>query len=135
VGAVFVVEGLVLAQGVHQVGLVPDESAVEELSSAVAGPAFHDRVHRGHPHPVLYGLDALAGEHSVEAGRVAHVAVSDQVCDLCFGVLDVHDQIPGELGGPGRGGLAGDPEDADASGGVFDHCQHGSAASSPCTRL
>ena len=40
-----IVAGLVLAQDPPQVGLVPDEGAVQELAAASSDPAFGDRVH------------------------------------------------------------------------------------------
>jgi hypothetical protein len=36
-------------------------------------------------------------------------------------VAEVHDQVAGLLGGPFPGGMQGDPEDADAPGGVLYH--------------
>ena len=39
-----IVVGLVLAQDLSQVGLVPDEGAVQEFAAASADPAFDDRV-------------------------------------------------------------------------------------------
>jgi hypothetical protein len=47
--SVLVVERLVLAERVHQVGLIHDQGAVEEFGSARAHPAFHDRVHARMP--------------------------------------------------------------------------------------
>jgi hypothetical protein len=44
VRAVLIVVGLVLAQDPPQMGLVPDESAVQELAAASPDPAFGDRV-------------------------------------------------------------------------------------------
>jgi hypothetical protein len=41
---VLIVVGLVLAQNLSQVGLVPDEDAVQEFAAASADPAFGDRV-------------------------------------------------------------------------------------------
>jgi hypothetical protein len=41
---VLAVVGLVLAQDLPQVVLVPGEGAVRELAAASAGPAFGDRV-------------------------------------------------------------------------------------------
>jgi hypothetical protein len=40
-----IVEILVLPQHRHQVALVPDEGLVEQLTSAAADQAFHDRMH------------------------------------------------------------------------------------------
>jgi hypothetical protein len=51
---------------------------------------------------------------------VAAVAVADRVLDGGVGVLEVHHQVPGQLGGPGRGRVRGGAEDTHASGGVFD---------------
>src|ERR1035438_2546199 len=47
---VLIVMGLVLAQDPPQMGLVPDEGAVQELAAASPDPAFGDRVHAGRPH-------------------------------------------------------------------------------------
>jgi hypothetical protein len=43
-----VVEVLELAQAVQQVGLVPDQSAVEQFAAAGLDPPLHDRVHARH---------------------------------------------------------------------------------------
>lgn len=47
-GSMIVVEGFEFAQGVHGVGLVQDEGAVERFGSPGADPALHDRVHPGY---------------------------------------------------------------------------------------
>ena len=44
---VLIVVGLVVPQDPPQMGLVPDEGAVEELAAASADPVFGDRVHAG----------------------------------------------------------------------------------------
>lgn len=54
--------------------------------------------HPGHPHPGLHDPDTLTSELGVKAGGITRVAVSEQVCDPRSGVLDVHDQVAGELG-------------------------------------
>jgi hypothetical protein len=41
---VLIVVGLVLAQDLSQMGLVPDQSAVQELAAASPDPAFGDGV-------------------------------------------------------------------------------------------
>ena len=63
-----IVVGLVLAQDLPQMGLVPDEGAVQELASASPDPAFGDRVHAGRPHVAEHGPDAGVGEDRVEGG-------------------------------------------------------------------
>jgi len=48
-----VVVGLVLAQDPPQMGLVPDEGAVQELAAASSDPAFDDGVGRRRQlHPI-----------------------------------------------------------------------------------
>ena len=47
VRAVLMVVGLLLAQDLPQMGLVPDEGAVQECTAASPDPAFGDRVPAG----------------------------------------------------------------------------------------
>jgi hypothetical protein len=105
---------------VQQVRLVHDESSVEQFGSAGAHPALHDCVHTRHANASLHGGDAFVYEDRVECGGVLAVAVADQVLHRHVGVVEVHDQIPGEFRRPARGGVRGGAEDTDAAGGVFD---------------
>jgi hypothetical protein len=57
-----VVDRLELAERVEQVGLVPDQGAVEELVATGLHPALHDRVHAGHADAGGDDLDALGLE-------------------------------------------------------------------------
>src|ERR1022692_1661740 len=61
VRAVLIVVGLVLAQDPPQMGLVPDESAVQELAAASPDPAFGDRVHARRPDVTAHGPDPGIG--------------------------------------------------------------------------
>jgi hypothetical protein len=63
---VLVVERLELAEGVEQMGLVPDQGTVEEFVSAGLHPTFHDRVHAGNADAGGDDLDALGLEDGVE---------------------------------------------------------------------
>ena len=63
-GAVSVVELLVLGQRVQQVVLVPGQCAVQQVAAAGPFPAFHDRVHVGYLDAV--GRDVGAGVRSEE---------------------------------------------------------------------
>jgi hypothetical protein len=65
---VLIVVDLVLAQDLPQMGLVPDEGAVQELAAASADPAFGDGVHAGRRHVAEHGPDAGVGEDRVEGG-------------------------------------------------------------------
>jgi hypothetical protein len=120
---VLIVVGLVLAQDLPQVGLVPDEGAVQELAAASPDPAFGDRVHAGRPDVAEHGPDPGISEDRVERGREVRAAVADHEPDLVCLVADVHDQVAGLLGGPFPGGMQGDAEDADPPGAVLDHGQ------------
>jgi hypothetical protein len=62
--------GLVLALDPPQVGLVPDEGAVQELASASADPAFGYRVHPRRPDVAQHGPDPGIGEDRVERSGV-----------------------------------------------------------------
>ena len=104
-------------------GLVPDEGAVQELAAASADPAFDDRVHAGRPDVAEHGPDPGIGEDRVECGGEVRAAVADHELDPVRLLAEVHEQVAGLLGGPFPGWMQGDPEDADAPGGVLDHGQ------------
>lgn len=95
VGAVPVVVPLILAQRFPEVGLVPDQRAVRELSAQRLDPAFHDRVHAGHPDTGQDRHDPGAADDVVDQCRVLAVTITDEKPDLCedAGVLEVHQKI------------------------------------------
>ena len=66
VRSVLIVVGLVLAQDLPQMGLVPDEGAVQEFAAASADPAFGDRVHAGRLDVAEHRPDPGVGEDGVE---------------------------------------------------------------------
>jgi hypothetical protein len=66
---VLVVVGLVLVHDLPQMGLFPDEAAVEELAPASSDPAFGDRVHAGRPHIAQHGPDPGIGEDPDQGHR------------------------------------------------------------------
>src|SRR5271166_2535034 len=70
-----VVEVLVLAQDGHQVALVPDQGPVQQLTSAAADPAFHDRVHSRRLNSGADDPDASGLEYGVERGDETGVPV------------------------------------------------------------
>ena len=110
---------LVFAQDLPQMGLVPDQGAVQELAAASADPAFGDRVHAGRPDVAEHGPDPGAGEDRVECGGEVRAAVADHEPDPIRVVAEVHDQVTGLLSGPRAGWMRGDVEDADAPGRVL----------------
>jgi hypothetical protein len=120
---VLIVVGLVLAQDLSQMGLVPDEGAVQELASASPDPAFDDGIHPGRLDAAGHGPDPGAGEDGIECGGEVRAAVADHELDLAGPAAKVHDQVAGLLGGPFPGRMPGESEDADAAGRVLDHGQ------------
>jgi hypothetical protein len=56
-------------------------------------------------------------------GGVLSVPVPDGVLHPASGVVEVDDEVPGGLGHRCRGRVGGGAEDADPTGGVFDHGQ------------
>ena len=79
---------------------------------------------RGTRIPVVIVVMPLS-ENGIEGGGEPAVTVSDQVLHGGADLLQVHDQIPGHLGGPGCGGVCGCAEDADAAGGVLENDEDG----------
>jgi hypothetical protein len=119
-GPVAVVVLFVLAQGVQQVRLVPDQRPTEQFMAAGLNPPLHDRVHARRSHRAEHDRDTGVGEDRVEQRRVLSVTITDEVLDLAAGVVEVHEQVPGRLGHPCGGRVGGGAEDANPAGGVLD---------------
>jgi hypothetical protein len=115
--------GLVLAQDPPQMVLIPGEGAVEKLAPAPPDPAFGYRVHARRPDVAEHGPDPRIREDRVERSRIVRSAIADHELDPVRLLAEIHDQVPGLLRGPRPGRVQGDPEDADAPGGVLDHGQ------------
>src|ERR1022692_2661672 len=64
---VLIVVGLVIAQDPPQMGLVPDEGAVQEFAAASPDPAFGDRVHAGCPDVAGHGPDPASARAASNA--------------------------------------------------------------------
>ena len=86
----------------------------------VPNEAFRDGVCPRCAHWRLEDLDVDSVEHGVEGGGELAVAVADQEPDAPLGVVEVHEQVPRELGQPAAGWVRGDAEDVYAPGGVLD---------------
>jgi hypothetical protein len=104
---VLIVVGLVLAQDLLQMGLVPDEGTVQELAPASPDPAFDDRIHPGRLDAAQHGPDPGIAEDGIERGGEVRAAVADDELDLIRLFAEVHDQVAGLLGGPVPGGMQG----------------------------
>src|ERR1039457_4003591 len=66
-GPVLVVMGFIIAQDLPQMGLVPDEGAVQEFAAASPDPASGDRVHPGRPDVAGHGPDAAPARTAPDA--------------------------------------------------------------------
>jgi len=118
-----VVVRLILVQGVQQVGLVPDQSAVQQLATAGLYLPLHNRVHPRHADPAEHDLDPGLCQDFVEQRRELRVSVPDQVLDFGSGVFEVYDQVARRLGDPGSGGMGRGAQHAHPSGGMLDNSQ------------
>ena len=122
-GAVWPVVVVVLGVlGQHGCGmpLVDDQEAVEEFAADRPDEAFGGRIGPRCPHRRLDDPDVDGGEDGVEGGGEPAVSVSDEEPEAAVGVIEVHQQIAGELGEPGAGRMGGDAEDVHPAGGVLD---------------
>ena len=106
----------------HRCGmpLVDDQEAVEEFAADRPDEALGDRVRPRCPHRRLDDPHIDGGEDGVEGGGELAVSVSDEEPEAAVGVIEVHQQVAGELGEPGSGGVGGDAEDVYPAGGVLD---------------
>jgi hypothetical protein len=124
VGAMGVEVCHVLGQHCLEVAVVDDQHSVEYLVAEGADPSLGDSVGPGCPHRCAQDSDAFAGEHGIEdAGELA-VAVLDQEREACQTVVEVHQEIARLLSDPGTGGVGGDAQEVDATGGVLHNEQH-----------
>jgi hypothetical protein len=87
--------------------LIGDEDSVEEFAADAANEAFGDRVGPRRPHRCPEDADVGGGEDGVEGGDELGVAIPDQKPGFAPGVVEVHEQVAGQLGQPGPGRVGG----------------------------
>ncbi|MBB4786896.1 hypothetical protein BJY27_007857 [Streptomyces rapamycinicus] len=107
----------VLVEDRPQVSFTGDEESVGALGPGGAYPSF--RVGVG-PRALWRSRDdgcAVAGEDGVECGGELAVPVPDEEPEAPRSVVEVHEQVAGELGDPCAGRVAGDAQNMDAQGG------------------
>jgi hypothetical protein len=109
-----------LVQHDSGVSLVDDQEAVEEFVADCPDEALGDRICPRCPHRRPDGADVDGGADGVEGGGEPAVAVADEEPDAAVGVIEVHQQVAGELGEPGFGRMGGDAEDVHPTAGVLD---------------
>ena len=69
---------------------------------------------------VLMILTSIAVNTASKAAVNLGVAVADEEPEAPMGLVEVDEQVAGQLCEPGSGRMSGDAEDVDAAGGVFD---------------
>ena len=106
----------VLGEDVQGVLLVVDQHAVGALGADAADESLGVGVHLRRLRRGLEDLDVLAGEDGVEGLGVAAVAVTQEVPEAAGAIVEVGQEVSGELGGPGRGRVSGDAEDVYGAG-------------------
>jgi hypothetical protein len=117
---VIVVVAFELVQHGCGVSLVEDQEAVEEFTADCPDKALGDRIRPWCPNRRLDDPDVDGGEDRVEGGGELGVAVADEEPEAAVGVVEVHEQVAGELGEPGAGRVGGDAEDVHPAAGVLD---------------
>ena len=120
---VLIVVDLVRTQDPPQMGLVPDERAVQELAPASADPAFGDRVHAGRLDAAEHGPDPASARTASNAAvkfeprsrimNLTRCACSPRSISRFRACWAVHDPV----------GMQSDSENPDAPAGVLDHGQ------------
>jgi hypothetical protein len=68
----------------------------------------------------LHSVDTGTGQDAVEGGGELAGPVADEEPEGGGAVVEIHQQVPGLLGGPGPGGMAGCSEDVDVAVGDFE---------------
>jgi hypothetical protein len=121
---VLIVVDLVRAQDPPQMGLVPDDRAVQELGTASADPAFSAIAFTGGVRTLQSTVRIPASARTASNAAVKfEPAVADHELDPMCLLAEVHQQVSGLLGGPRSGGMQSDSENPDAPAGVLDHGQ------------
>ena len=91
--------------------LAEDQDAVGEFGSSCQRESLGEAVRSRTSRRNIHGVDARVSQDSVERGGELAGPVADEEAECGGMVVEVHQQVPGLLGGPGSGWLAGRPED------------------------
>ncbi len=112
---VIVVVAFELAEYGCRVSLVGDQEAVEQFAADGADEALGDCVRSRCLHWRLDDPEVDSGEDGVEGGGELAVAVAEEESEASAGVVQVHEQVAGQLCEPRSGRMSGDAEDVDAA--------------------
>ncbi|MGB5755816.1 MAG: hypothetical protein WBM50_02780, partial [Acidimicrobiales bacterium] len=91
----------VVADESFELAAVPDDGAVEKLSSDRVDPALGECVGDRGPHGWLEDLEALAAEDLVKRVNELTPAIANQAPSSAETLAVAQQQVPGGLGGPG----------------------------------
>jgi len=121
VRALLVVMTYVGAQDAFSVPTTDEKEVVETLATCSAHPALGVRVGPRGPHRGADDLDALGGEHLVEAGGELRIAITDEEPEGWTLFCQVAHQVPGDLGDPRAARVLRHAEEVDSSRAQLDH--------------
>jgi hypothetical protein len=91
------------------VSLVVDQQSVGALGADAADEPFRVAVRLGGAGRGLDGGDGFGAEDGIEGGSEFGVPVADQEAEGADLITEVHQQVAGGLGGPGRARVSGTP--------------------------
>jgi hypothetical protein len=115
--------GRVFVKDRPSVTLVVDQHPVGALGADAADKPLRVAVRPRGPWWSPDHVDAFGGEHRVEGRGELGVPVANQETKRCDPVAEIHHQIAGLLGGPGRARVRGDAEDVHPAVGDLHHDQ------------
>jgi hypothetical protein len=119
VWAVVVEVAHVLVENGAGVLFVVDQHAVGAFGADAADEPFRVAVRLGCARRDLDDGDGFGAEHGIEGFGEFRVPVADQKVESAELITEVHQEVPGGLGSPGRGRVRGHPEEMDLSGADF----------------
>ncbi len=96
--------------------LAGDEESVGAFGAGCAYPSLGERVGPWALRRSRYGGCAVAGEDGVERGGELAVPVTDEEPEGLSPLLEIYQQVAGELGDPCAGRVGGDTQDVNAPG-------------------
>jgi hypothetical protein len=109
----------VLVENGAGMSLVIEQQPVGALLANTADESLGIAVRPRSPGRDLDDVDAFGGEEGVEGVGELGVPVADQEAERADLLTQVHQQVTGDLGGPGGGRVGGHTEDMDPAGAHF----------------
>lgn len=110
VRAVVIEMAHVLVENGVGMSFMVDQQPVGAFGADAADEPFRVAVRPGRTGRDLHNVDAFGGEDGVEGSGELGVPIADQEAEGADLIAQVHQQIAGGLGGPGRGRVSGHPQ-------------------------